>query len=457
MRKIFKHIIVLFTFAALFSGCSVNELDLNPPSAIGDNAFYTNTEEVESAVIAIYDGWQAVPLREFAITEMRSGNTRSKSREGDWAQFESFEVKPTNLAVGTYWKVNYNVIFRANRVLENLDAVTDPDLKLQFQGEAKFSRALAHFNLVRAYGGVPILDKVIIQTNEDYFSRDPESEVYAFIENDFKDAAALLPNKSMMPFGRATSGAASALLAKVLLTQHKYTEADAILSSLISSAEYSLMPEYNDVFYKERNNEIVFGIPYNNDDTNESQDFSFEMTAGGRVSGLNYITADFLSNLDPLEVERSATLISPKVSLEVGKFITSSADARLCGNDWIVIRWADVLLMKAEAIMAGNSSTSSLTAINVYNQTRERAGMSTLAVDGSATLSVDQLLLERRIELAFENHRLYDLIRFNKAEAILGAYATATGYTFSATDLLLPIPQSEINVSNKLLTQNPGY
>lgn len=434
-----------------------DKLDLNPLSAIGDNGFYNTADEIEGAVIAIYDGLQAVPMREFGLTEMRSDNSRSKSFEGDWAQFESFQVKPTNVAVGDYWVSNYNVIFRANRVLEHLDVVTTQSLKDQFEGEAKFTRALAHFNLVRAYGDVPLIDKVIIQADADYFDRDPVATVLAFIESDLTEAAALLPSKSSMAFGRATSGAAEALLAKVKLTSGDYAGAEPLLNKLVADSQYALEDEYADVFYAEQGSEIIFAIPYLPDNTNESQDFSFEMTAGGLRSGLNYATNDLIAFMDPLDTERAAVLFNPLVPVECGKFLTASSDARLCGNDWIVLRLADVLLMHAEAIMAGGNDTKDLDAIGSYNKVRARVGLSTLAVDGSATLTKQMLMDERRVELAFENHRFYDLIRFGKANEVLSALAAAGGFSFSPTDLLLPIPQNEINVSQGLLKQNPGY
>ncbi|MCP9236977.1 RagB/SusD family nutrient uptake outer membrane protein [Lewinella sp. JB7] len=453
----FRNLLPLFCGLLLLPSCNEEDLNLNPLSEIGDNGFYTNIGEVQGAVVAIYDGFQQVPLREFALTEMRSDNTKTKSSEGDWAQFESFDVEPTNTAIGQYWAANYNVIFRANRVLENLDVVEDTNLRNQFEGEALFGRALAHFNLVRAYGGVPIVDRVIIQADEEYFAQDSREDVLAFVRNDFERAAGLLPAKSAMPYGRATRGAANALLAKVLLNQGEYAGAANVLKAVIDSDQYRLLDNYGDVFYSEGNDEVLFSINYLDDDSNESQDFSFEFTAGGRVSGLNFPTDDFRAAVDTADTERAAILFNPDAPAEVGKFITQSADARLDGNDWIVIRYADVLLLYAEAIMAGSESTQSLEAIRAYNQVRARAGLSTLEVDGSATLTEEELLHERRIELAFENHRFYDLVRFGEAERILGAFAAANGYTFTPTDLILPIPQGEVNVSQGLLSQNPGY
>lgn len=459
MKNIYKILGLLLLVAGTYS-CGKDDLNLSPISEIGDNGFYTNDEEIEGAVIAIYDGLQAVPLREFALTEMRSDNAKSKSQEGDWAQFETFSVKSTNVAIVTYWRANYNVIFRANVVLKNIDAVGDATKKAQFDAEARFTRALAHFNLVRAYGDVPILDKVVTPTDadyQDYLDKNSVSDVLSFIQNDLEIAAANLPSQANTSFGRATSGAAKGILAKVYMTQGNYTAAQPILAQLIGDSQYALQPNYSDVFYSEKNSEIMFAIPYINDDVNESQDFSFEMTQGGQVSGLDFVTDNLAGAINPLDTERIPVLINPLDTKANGKFLSTSSNARLCGNDWIVLRLADVLLLNSEAIMAGQVETASVAAIKSYNLVRARSGMSTLAEDGTAKLTKIMLMDERRVELAFENHRLYDLIRFGEAQNVLSVYATSTGVTFSATDLILPIPQAEINVSSGLLIQNPGY
>lgn len=452
-----KTIITLALASVFLFSCKKDPLDLKPISEIGSNGFYTNSQEVEQATIAIYDGLQNVPIREFALTEMRSDNTRSKSMEGDWAQFESYTVVPTNQAITNYWSVNYNVVFRANRVLENLEVVPAGSLRNQLEGEAKFTRALAHYNLVNAYGDVPILDKTIDFEERDYFVRKPVDEVLAFIVSDLEDAAAFVPTKEFMTFGRATQGAAKALLAKVYLRTKNYAVAESLLSALIADPNYSLEPNYADVFYKEGNDEILFAIPYLNDDINESQDFSFEMTAGGVRSGLNYLTDDFISKMNPQDTARNAVLQNQLVPVEVGKFLTSSLNARLCGNDWIVLRLADVYLMYAEAKMAGAQATQNLDAIDAFNAVRSRVNLEGVPTDGSGEITLDMLLNERRYELAFENHRFYDLVRTGQALTVLTEFADSEGYIFNSTDLILPIPQKEINVSGGYLTQNPGY
>jgi len=435
----------------LFGSCT-DFLELEPISQIGDNAFYSNDEEVEAAVIAIYDGMQEAIQREFALTEMRSDNTRTKSREGEWAQLESLDVDPTNGTVANYWAQWYNVIFRANTVLQHLDAVQDAALRSQFEGEAKFARALAHFKLVRLFGDVPLVDRVVFVEDEEYYSRKPSDEVYAFIVRDLEEAAAALPGRSGIAEGRATKGAAQALLAKVQLTRGNYNEARTLLESVINSGDYALVAEYRDVFYNELNEEIIFAIQFIEDNTDESQDFSLEFTALGRASGLNYITDNFKNAIDPADSIRAAVAFNPDNPDEVGKFISSSSDATLAGNDWIVLRYADVLLMHVEAILAGKESTSDAAALASFNAVRARAGLPEVT-----EVTKDMLLHERRIELAFENQRWFDLLRFGVAEEVLSAFAAEEGISFQSTDLLLPIPQREINVSRGLLTQNPGY
>jgi len=400
---------------------------------------------------------QAVPLREFALTEMRSDNTRTKTSEGDWAQFESFTVQSTNQQIGEYWAANYNVAFRANTVLANLEVVNNGNLRNQLEGEAKFARAYAHFNLVRAFGDVPKADRVIGIEDTEFFVRVDASQIMSFVAQDLADASVLLPSNDDMPFGRATRGAASGLLAKVHLNLGNYGTAESLLEPFINGSNYSLMSEYSDIFYNEGNNEILFAIPYLDDDINESQDFSFEMTVGGQVSGLNYLTDNFQAGMDPLDTERTPVIQNPLNADEVAKYLTASSNARLCGNDWIVLRLADVYLLYVEAKMAGLGATQNLDAINAYNLVRARVGLEEVPVDGTGEITLENLLNERRYELSAENHRLYDLVRTGQAVNTLNDFADEEGWDFSTTDLLLPIPLSEINVSDGLLTQNPGY
>ena len=384
--------------------------------------------------------------------------------EGEPAQFESFAVEATNGVVYDYYRSSYDVIFRANTVLENLEAASD-EARGTFEGEAKFVRAYTYFNLVRLWGPVPLVDKVISITDEDIqFTRVDASTIYSLIISDLQTAVANLDNSN---YGRASKAAAEALLAKVYLTRGNYAEARALCESVKSSG-FELEDNFKDVFFSERNNEIIFAIEYVGDDSQDSQNFSAEwLNAVGRSSGLNYVTTEAVEALDMYGGNR--TLYSYRIDSDqptqnqVVKYIPNgddtlgidptSGDPTLAGNDWIVLRYADVLLMHVEAIMAGGPSTADPSALDSFQKVRDRAGLT----DAVASISKEELLNERRVELAFENQRWYDLLRFDVGYGILEQFAADNGYGFSATDLLLPLPQREINLGGGLLEQNPGY
>lgn len=433
----------------LISSCGEDYLDPAPVSNIGSNGFYKNEAEVEAAVINIYDGLQLAVQREWALTEMRSDNSKTRSSEGEWAQFENLDVKSTNSTVANYWAMFYNVIFRSNSVLENLDAAGPS--AIQFEGEAKFTRALSYFNLVRLFGDVPLIDKVISPIDTDYFDRDSTADVYALIVSDLQTAITNLDNSYK---GRASKAAAQALLAKVYLTLgNNYGEAQSLCEAVMGSG-FSLVG-FHDVFYNERNSEIIFAVEYVNDIAADSQDFSLEFTQDGRVRGLNYATSELVLAFGEYggAIRTNESIILDGVnSYRCGKFLSNSTANQQNGNDWIVLRYADVLLMHVEAILAGAESTVSSSAIASFKKVRDRAGLPTGGI-----VTKQDLLNERRVELAFENHRWFDLIRLGVAESVLGAFATDNGIIFTPTDLLLPIPEREIGVSFGKLTQNPGY
>lgn len=450
MKNIKYTIFGLLAMAATITSCGKDDLELTPISATSEGQYFNTDADVLGAVIAIYDGLQAVPLKEFTLTEMRSDNAKSNLGEGEYKQLETFEVSPTNSVVGNYWSVNYNVIYRANVVLKNINVMSDQNKRLNYIGEAKFARALSHFNLVRAFGDIPVIDQVIGINDNSYFAKKTAAEAYALIEADLEEAVQYLPLKTATTFGRATKQAAQGILAKVYLTQKKYNEALPLLTSLVSDASYNLRPNYRDVFYVEKNDEILFAIPYTADSATESQDFSYEMTSAG---GLNYVTPNFAAfmNADPLDTNRKAVNINPTTPVQNGKWITGSSAVRLAGNDWIVLRLADVYLMYTEAIMGTANATSDTEAVKYYDLVRNRSFATPVT---NTTITKTMLLDQRRAELAYENHRLYDLIRFGQAETVLSAYSV----TFQAPkDLLLPIPQNQINVSKGMLVQNPLY
>ena len=454
-------------------------LEPSPTSVISSEDFYQNEQQLLEGVINMYDGLQGVndtsnntnhaTQVEFYVTEMRSDNTRTKSGEGEAAQFDDFAIQPTNSFIADYYRSFFNVIFRANTVLANLD-VASAATRDKIEAEAKFVRAHAYFNMVRLYGDLPLVDRLVTAADgtDIFYDRRPTSEIYDLIESDLMSAVNNLDNSGSR--NRASKAAAQALLAKVYLTQNaNYLEAQILLEDVMTSG-YMLEPNFSDVFFNEANSEVIFSIGYTSGISTDSQNFSAEWLNGvGRTVGVNYATQDAVAALtanvddvraavafreDPLQpTQNQVTKYLPDGADGGDDGKTFSFDARLAGNDWIVVRYADVLLMHVEAILAGGQDTSVPAALNSFQLVRDRAGLT----DPITNITKDDLLAERRLELAFENQRLFDLIRFNKAQEVLSAFASQNGTNFSTTDLLLPIPQREIGLSGGLLQQNPGY
>ncbi|WP_430813969.1 RagB/SusD family nutrient uptake outer membrane protein [Carboxylicivirga sp. RSCT41] len=474
MIKYISKVAVLLLIV-VFTACEDTFLSPEPTGVITSSNFFSTDTELEAALINMYDGIQGVNststsdnhgvMYEFFLTEMRSDNTETKSSEGEDAQFESFTVEATNGRVADYYQSYYNIIYRANLVLENLNAASE-EAKGAFEGEAKFVRAYAYFNLVRLFGDIPLIDKVISPVDtETAYTRVASSVIYDLIESDLQTAVDNLDNTYR---GRASKAAAQALLAKVYLTQGENYDLAQGLCEAVMGSGFSLESNFKDIFYNELNDEVIFAIEYIGDLTDVSQNFSAEwLNAVGRTSGVNYVTANVREALDAMGGDRTMysyrqDALQPQ-KYQVVKYLPNgdsnlgieptSTDPQKAGNDWIVLRYADVLLMHVEAIMAGANETSSSTAISSFMDVRNRAGIT----DMVSTITKEDLLNERRVELAFENHRFFDLVRFGMAEEVLSAFSDETGGSFSATDLLLPIPQREINLSKGLLTQNPGY
>lgn len=504
--KNIKYLIVALTGMMLIS-CDANEfLNPLPDTAIAADGFFQSDEDVLAGIYGIYDAIQGVNENrpnstnnstfnrgvqfEYLLTEHRSDNTRSATLEGSRADFHRYVTDANNIQSEDYYQSMYEIIFRANTVISYVDAA-DAANRAKYIAEAKFLRAYAYFNLVRLYGsdndaigGVPLVTAVA-QADEDelLFTRVPKSQVYAQIVTDLQEAIANLDNSYK---ARASKAAAQGILAKAYLSQPtpNYNGAKALCEAIIADGTFSLQTDFNDIFYNEMNSEVMFVIRYEFAEPNESQGFSAEFTSfirQGRQDGLNMVNANLVTDFNANGGNRTAVsyiafgddanLIDPATGLpapeeaEVAKFLPEGTDftnpdspygtnARLAGNDWIVLRYADVLLMHVEAIMAGSGNANTPEALSSFNAVRNRAG---LANDADGVITQDELLLERRVELAFENQRFFDLLRFGVADAVLSAHSTENGYSFSARDLLLPIPSREINLSKGLLKQNPGY
>ncbi len=479
----FNKYIVLAVIGIMFHSCDTDEfLNPLPDSAIVVDAFFASDDDVLSGIIGIYDAIQGVNENtqtnitranrgiqfEYMLSEMRTDNTRTATIEGTKADFHRYRVNPDNIQSEDMYQSMYDVIFRANNVLNFID-VADADNQAAYTAEAKFLRAYAYFKLVRLFGDVPLVTTVVTPDQTDLiFTRAATASVYEQIVSDLQDGVVNLDNSHK---SRASKAAAQGLLAKVYLTQPSpnYTEAAQLCNSIITSGAFSLESDFNDVFYNELNDEIIFAIQYESGNSQESQSFSAEFTATirqGREDGHNIVNDNLIADFQAIGGNRTETSYwNAGRFTEVAKFLPEGSDIttipatygpspRDAGNDVIVLRYADVLLMHAEAILAGRGETSEAAAIDSYNAVRQRAGFE----DRPSSVTKNALLQERRVELAFENQRFYDLLRFGVADDVLSAHAAEMGYSsYNARQLLLPIPAREINLSRGLLSQNPGY
>ncbi|GJM35491.1 MAG: membrane protein [Saprospiraceae bacterium] len=483
--KYFKYIILTLA-GFVFHSCNTDDfLNPLPDSSIVVDAFFQTDADVLAGIIGIYDAIQGVNENtntslissnrgiqfEYMLAELRSDNTRTATLEGSKADFHRYLVDANNVQTEDYYQSMYDIIFRANNVLNFID-IADANNQSRYMAEAKFLRAYAYFNLVRFYGDVPMVTSVVgPQDNDALFTRVPKDQIYQQIASDLQEAVNNLDNTYK---SRASKAAAQGLLAKAYLTQGSpnYSGAEQLCQAIISSGEFALQDTFPDVFYNELNDEIIFAIQYEAGNTLESQSFSSEFTATyrqGREDGHNIVNENLVADFNAIGGNRTASSYwDTGTWLEVTKFLPEGSDItttpptygsspRDAGNDWIVLRYADVLLLYAEAILAGGTETTNSSAIDSYMAVRVRAGFDPVA-DRPSILTKNALLAERRVELAFENHRFFDLLRFGVADAVLSAHATEMGYgAYDSRKLLLPIPSREINLSGNLLKQNPGY
>ncbi|MFP2994281.1 RagB/SusD family nutrient uptake outer membrane protein [Spongiivirga sp. MCCC 1A20706] len=477
--------IIFIAIVSVFVSCDTEEfLNPLPDTVVAVDSFFQTDEDVLAGIIGIYDALQGVNENtqsnignvnrgvqfEHLLTEHRTDNTRNNTLEGSKSDFHRYIVNANNVESEDYYASMYEVIFRANNIIDFID-VANPENQASYEAEAKFLRAYAYFKLVRLYSDVPLVTEVVGPTDDEVlFTRRSEADVYAQIVEDLQEAITVLDNSFK---ARASRAAAQAVLAKVYMTQptRNYAGARQLCEAIMNSGDYSLEENYEDVFYDELNNEIIFAIQYAPGNPLESQSFSSEFTAAfrqGREDGQNIVNQNLVNDFAAAGgVRTDLSFITLGNSVEVIKFLPEGSDisvfpptygdnARNAGNDYIAIRYADVLLMHAEATIAEGTSTTDPVSLNAFQQIRDRAFPAT-APNSISSISKSELLLERRVELAFENQRWFDLLRFGVAEQVLSDHSNEMGYVFTARALLLPIPAREINISGGRLTQNPGY
>ena len=470
-----------------FSSCS-DFLEQNPQTDLSENDFYKTADDILSAVNGVYSSLQEGDIygNWYVFGEIPSDNTRNQLSGSVTTQneFDQFYIDTQNSMIANFWKAAYKVINRTNTVLGRIDGIEiNTELANRYKLECKFIRALMYFNLVRVYGDVPLVLKEISISESYDILREPKENVYNQIIADLKEAQDLPVSYSTAEDGRATQGAAKALLANVYMTLHKYAEAETILAEIINSGRYSLLENtpgslnidgYKNVFSPVNHNseEGIFEIQFlkggYGEGSNYANNFAPEnsgtnVVAVGGTGGNNIPEMDIYNAYEEGDLRRDFSMSLGYYdnrknnewveSRYVCKFMDVPYQNNDASNNYPVIRYADVILMYAEAL---NQNGKTAEACKYLNMTRRRGfgyqTTETSPVDLQTTDKAQFALMveqERRVELAFENHRWFDLIRTGRAVEVM----KSKGFSLNETNLICPIPQKQIDVNPKL-TQN---
>ncbi len=483
-----KNTFILIIFLGLFS-CN-DFLEVEPSIPTPKEAF-SSPESAPQLVNAVYSkllDWNISSFSWIGISEITSDNADKGSDAGDTGAdkhlLDSFDFSTDCFSCNEIWEGNYQGIARANQALNYLpDLAIEETLKNRLIGEVKFLRALFYFRLVRAFGGVPLIKSLPeIQNQEDIDNgntRATRENVYAFIVEDLEDAVEktiLKSEYSDNDLGRVSKGAAISLLAKVFLYQEEWQKAFDMTSQVMNMG-YSLTSDYSKIWREigENNEESIFEIQARGELPNKGVD-KYSVVQGARGEGgfgwgFNSPSQNLHEAYEAGDSRRDATIIykgeilfdgfevSTAASNErynqkayVSKILeTANQDDKRGNKNIRILRYAEVLLINAEA-----ANELGLDALSPLNQVRARA----FGDQNHSIIETDQASLrsliwkERRLELAMEHDRFFDLVRQKRAGRVLRAH----GKNFvDGKNELFPIPQSQIDISNGKLEQNPGY
>jgi hypothetical protein len=479
----FKLIILALSITLLYS-CE-EDLIVEPNDSINEIDFLNDPKNATNLVNGVYNKQLSFDMYSFSwigitsITADDADKGSSLSDTGaDKGKLDNLSFDATDISFREVWQGRYEAIGRANNALFYLEQLQIQEaLKLRLIGETKFLRALFYFDLVRCFGGVPIVTSKIDINDSDVinqivFTRKTRQETYSQIEVDLLDAIEKLPLKGQYApsdVGRASKGAAEALLAKVYLYQNKWQEAFDMSGMVIGSGQYGLLANYANVWREVGENKMESIYEVQCSAGNAMRAYSYVQGPRGTPDlgwGFNTPSLSLVNAYEPDDVRKAATILFSDMNLWDGfpasagwsnprynyKSYHSSiaeswnGDRELTGKNLRILKYSDILLIRAEAALnLGNTSE----AIEKVNMLRVRAGLE--EVTG---ITMDELLKERRLEMAMEHDRWFDLVRTGKA---LSAMA-ANGKTFVVgKHEVFPLPQTEIILSGGLLMQNPGY
>ena len=498
---------ILLGFLLLSLQACQDILEVKPENFISSNNFFQTEADFTQAVNATYAPLRNVYNSAYITGEMRSDNTHyiyNNSNRGNLVREEiaDFIDNPTAEPVLNKWSGNYRIISYANEVLSRIDAgPVQEDLKKNLKGQVLFLRALAYFDLVQYFGDVPLVlqptagsaDEIINVTSA--MPRTPSAEVYAQLLQDAQEAASLLPQKGQQEKGRATAGAAQTLLGNVYIVLKQWPQAQEELEKVVQSGQYDLLPDYGAFFdpANKNNAESVFEVQYLQGNLGLQSSFAYVFLPNltnlqpitgiafnnQSVGGWNIPSDNMVAAYEPGD-KRKAASIAEGYTLN-GNFVaqpyvkkylhlplpTPNGSSPNTNENWPVYRYAEVLLLLAEALNEQGKTSDALPYLNRVRDRAFGAGVSPITTTDQAEVRA-LLQQERRVELAFENKRWLDLVRTGKAIEVMNAYGAelkasgkhpnliAQTYQVTQNRLLFPIPFTEVQV-NPNLEQNPGY
>lgn len=495
--KAMKNTIALLLVATLCASCSDSFLSPKPLSEVTVGNFYNSQPDVEKAVSGIYAGMRDWPSEIYIyLSEVRSNNYVGVFHDAqrDWWDITTFDVKPESGTLRSAWAGLYQMINRANVVLEKIDGVTflDPGVKDQYVAEARFLRSFAYFQLVRLFGPVPLVTESLTPEEGTQIGQSTPTEIYDFITTEMSavidDLPASYPSSEA---GRITSWAARGILARVHLTMAGYPlqqrseleNARLLLREIIDQegADVRFATDYADLFTEANDNQYaLFEIQFVSGGFDAGSSFPAEILPnvsqeiapfGGSVSANRLaLTDDLLNSYEPGDVRFDVTIdtlyLTNSVPQDTGntpyihKFIDEGVTL-VNRNDWginfPVLRYADVLLMYAE-VLTEQAGSPTPEAVAILNRMRARADLDPIEPASKAAFDL-ALENERRVEFAGEGRLWFDLVRRGRAVEVMNAWFQATDQNIQIDehDLLYPIPQSEIDIFPGLYQQNPGY
>lgn len=475
--------IIIYACLGLFSlsttSCS-DFLTLSPEYRISELDYWKNESDFETAIVGLYSVLQGHAQNFMWASELGTDNATYQlpQAESSVTGFDYYTISPTNSYVGSYWSTPYSMISKSNTILNRLSGVDFPS-KSRMEGECKFIRAFAYFQLTQFFGDVSISTKEFSSPNEinDYdFSRKPAEEVYQLILSDLSDAENLLANEEIPSNkGKISIGAVKTLLGKVYLTRKEYEMAAQKLKEIIDMNVYSLESDFASLFSEGNDDKVesILEIEFASGNQGEGSSFALhfypnvinmDVFPGGIIGGGRCVPSETLWNAyEEGDIRRDACL-GNKLPMVDGtttdyyfckKFVDYSATTTSDGGvNFTLFRYADVLLMYAEAL---NELGKTNEALSYINQVRQRAGIMNLEGLSQIELRLS-IEKERQLELCFEGHRWFDLKRTNRLLEVVNEDFKKRGlaYSMEEYELLLPIPQSQRDIDPNL-TQNPGY